>query len=342
VKQTFIGPSPTGAATILAATCDQGGVFGPRGGVNFATGKGTLLDVHSIDNFKKMMATNIATTIATLVVVEYVREVAADRVQKRWYDEEKCLKLDAAAAAGKLRAGATTTVTAKNARAADSAPVATTLTASGTKSLEPGSAQMPAGGSKAFTLTAPSTKPAKSSWKVVALSRAGKKTVSGDLAEEDGPYTVTLDDQETGHFATHDATGHLTGTLALAAVDGSNPQQWTATAPVSWADLTAISKTDCSYSNPLSGGRWTATVTALDNDRIRVELMFTAEALVTWTVNCEGASIPGQAGVSPVGMAPRSFELPAGGGVQLLSGSVAFEGDGFFTNGMLTVTPVAG
>jgi hypothetical protein len=320
---------------------DQGGVFGPRGGVNFATGKGTLLDVHSIDNFKKMMATNIATTIATLVTVEYVREVAADRVQKHWYDEEKCLKLDAAAATARLRANATTTVTAKNARAADGASVASNLTASGTQSLEPGSAQMPAGASKAFTLTAPSTKPTKSSWKVVALSKAGKKTVSGDLDDEQGPYKVVLDDHETGHFATNDATGHLTGMLSPAAVAGSDPQRWTASGPVSWADLTSTSKSDCFYNNPMSGGSWTATITALANGQIHVELSFTAETLVTWTVNCEGGvSIPGQAGVSPVGMTPRSFDLPAGGGTQPLSGSVAFDGDGFFTNGTLTVTPV--
>jgi hypothetical protein len=321
---------------------DQGGVFGPRGGVNLATGKGNLLDVHSIENFKKMMATNYATMIATLVVVEYVREVAADRVQKHWYDEEKCLKLDAAAAAARLRAGATTTVTAKNARAADGATVASSLTASGTQSLEPGSAQIPAGGSKAFTLTAPSTKPTKSSWKVVALSKAGKKTVSGDLDDEQGPYKVVLDDHETGHFATNDATGHLTGTLMPAAVAGSDPQRWTAGAPVNWADLTStFNGGECFYNNPVSGGSWTATITALPNDQIHVELSFTAETVVTWTVNCEGGvSIPGQAGVSPVGMTPRSFDLPAGGGTQPLSGSVAFDGDGFFTNGTLTVTPV--
>ncbi len=127
---------------------DQGGVFGPRGGVNFATGKGTLLDVHSIDNFKKMMATNIATTIATLVVVEYVREVAAERVQKHWYDEEKCLKVDAAPATTRLRANATTTVTAKNARAASGAPVASNLTASGTQSLGPGRRRCPRAGAR--------------------------------------------------------------------------------------------------------------------------------------------------------------------------------------------------
>jgi hypothetical protein len=319
---------------------DQGGVFGPRGGVNLATGKGTLLDVHSIDNFKKMMATNYATQLITLAAVEYVRKVAADRVQKVWYDQEKCLTLDAASAKARLRAGETTTVTAKNARAANGTPVSTNLTGTGVASLTPGSAQMAASASKDFTLTAPPTNPAKSSWKLVALSRAGKKTVSGDLDEALGPYTVTVEDHETGRFATHDATGDLTGTLAPSAVDGSSPQRWTASGPVTWSNLTATPKIDCSYVDPVFGGAWTATITDAGNGRIQVTLDFTAETKVLWTVVCEGGSVPGQAGVSPLGMAPRTFELPAEGGVQPLSGSVESGGDGFFTNGTLTVTPV--
>jgi hypothetical protein len=260
-------------------------------------------------------------------------------VQKIWFDDEKCLKLDAAAAKAKLRAGETTTVTAKNARAASGAPVSANLTASGTQSLEPGSAPLPVNGAKDFTLTAPSAKPTKSSWKVIALSRAGKKTVAGELGESQGPYLVALDDRETGHFATHDATGRLTGTLTTVAVAGSSPERWTASAPVTWTDVTATPKLDCSYADPQSGGAWTATVTALADDRIRVELEFTAQTLVTWTVVCEGGSVPGQAGTSPMGMTPRSFELPAGGGTQALSGSITLGADGFFTNGTVTVTP---
>jgi hypothetical protein len=318
---------------------DQGGIFGPRGGVNLATGKGTLLDVKSIDNFKKMLATNYATQLITLAAVEYVRKVAAERVQKVWYDDEKCLKLDARAAKAKLRPSETTPVTVRNARAATGQPVAANLTASGAQKIEPGSAPLPAGASKDFTLTAPATKPAKANYKIVALSKAGKKTVTGDIGEADGPYTVTLDDHETGHFATHDAAGHLTGTLQTAAVAGSSPERWTATAPVSWTDLTATPKLDCSYVDPQSGGAWTATITAVADDRIRVELDFTAQTLVTWTVVCEGGSVPGQAGTSPMGMTPRSFELPAAGGTQALGGSIADGGDGFFTSGTVTVTP---
>jgi hypothetical protein len=318
---------------------DQGGVFGPRGGVNFATGKGNLMDVKSIDNLKKMFATDYATQLVTLAVVEYVRKVAADRVQQVWYDQEKCLKIDAAAAATRLRAGQTTKVTTKNAKAADGTPVAANLTASGTQSLEPGSAQLPAGASKDFTLTAPSTKPTKSNWKVVALSKAGKKTVSGDLDDALGPYTVALDDHETGSFATHDTAGRLTGTLGLAEVSGAGSPSWTASGPVTWSELTATSKTECSYADPQSGGTWSATVTALPDDRIQVAIDFTADTKVLWTVVCPGASIPGQPGATPLGMAPRTFELPAAGGAATLGGGFTSGGDGWISNGTLTVTP---
>ncbi|MCW2983357.1 MAG: hypothetical protein JWR63_927 [Conexibacter sp.] len=339
----ILGAKDTGAALVRdlgRLDNGHGGIFGPHVGVNFERDGGSLWDLRSIDNVKGMIATNVASMIATLAVVEYVRKVAADRVQKVWYDQEKCLKIDAAPAKAKLRAGETTTVTARNARAASGAPASANLTATGTKSLEPGSAPLPANGTKDFTLTAPAAKPAKSSWKLVALSKAGKKTAAGDLTEDQGPYTVTLDDHETGHFATHDATGHLTGTLQTAAVAGATPERWTASAPVSWTDLTATPKLDCSYVDPQSGGAWTATVTAVADDRIRVELDFTAQTLVTWTVACpEGGSIPGQAGTSPMGMTPRTFELPAGGGTQAVGGSITLGTDGFFTDGTVTVTP---
>jgi hypothetical protein len=339
----ILGAKDTGAAFVRdigQLDNSHGGIFGPHVGVNFARDGGSLWDLRSVDNVKGMIATNVATMIATLAVVEYVRKVAADRVQKIWLDDEKCLKLDAAAAKAKLRANETTTVTVRNARAASGAPVAANLTASGTRSLEPGSAALAAGASKDFTLTAPNAKPAKSSWKVVALSKAGKKTVAGDLGEEQGPYVVTLTDHETGHFATHDATGTLSGTVQTVAVAGAVPERWTASAPVGWTDLTATPKIDCSYVDPQSGGAWTATITAVADDRIRVELDFTAQTLVTWTVVCpEGGSVPGQAGTSPMGMTPRSFELPAGGGTQAVGGSITLGADGFFTDGTVTVTP---
>jgi hypothetical protein len=319
---------------------DQGGVWGPKGGVNLATGKGNLLDLHSIDHFKKMLATNVATQLITLAVVEYVRQVAADRVQKVWYDGEACLKLDVSAAKAKLKPNETTPVTARNARAADGGPVAANLTASGAQKIDPGSAALPAGAAKDFTLTAPGSAPVKASYKIVALSRAGKKTVSGDIGGEQGPYTVTLDDIETASFATHDSSAKLGGSLTLKAVDGSAPQRWTDLAPVTWSDITVTSKIECAFVDPVSAGTWSATITDVGNDRIRVDLDFSSATAVLFTVMCpESPPIHGEPGPRPVGLAPLSFELPAGGGVQALGGSVADGGDGFFTNGTLTVTP---
>lgn len=321
---------------------DQGGVFGPRGGVNFATGKGNLFDVRSIDNLKKMIATDVATQLITLAAVEYVRAVSAQRAQKLWYDEEACLRLDAAAAKAKLRAGQTTTVTAHNARAANGQPVSADLTATGVQSLEPGSAPLPAGAAKDFTLTAPSTTPTRSSWRIQALSRAGKKTVTGELGDELPAYTVTLVDAETASFATHDASATLGGTLTLTPIVGSAPQRWTDLAPVTWSAITVTPKIECSYVDPTAAGTWSVTITDLGGDRIRVQLDFSSETAVSFTVLCpEAPPIHGQPGPRPVGLQPLSFELPAGGGVQPLSGSVAQGTDGFFSDGTLTVTPAA-
>jgi hypothetical protein len=208
--------------------------------------------------------------------------------------------------------------------------------------IEPSAAPLPAGGSKEFTLTAPGTRPVRANYKIVALSRAGKKTVAGELGDAQGPYTVTLDDHETGNFATHDSSAKLSGSLALKAVDGSTPQRWTDMAPVTWSDITVTPKIECAFVDPVSAGTWSATVTDIGNDRIRVDLDFSSATAVLFTVMCpDSPPIHGEPGPRPVGLQPRSFELPAGGGVQPLSGSVAQGPDGFFTDGTLTVTPSA-
>ncbi len=201
---------------------------------------------------------------------------------------------------------------------------------------------MPAGGSKAFTLTAPSTKPTKSSWKVVALSKAGKKTVSGDLDDEQGPYKVVLDDHETGHFATNDATGHLTGTLMPA---GGRRQR---SAAVDRQQAGELGRPDVDVQNGLLL-RQPSVRRQLDGDDQRAgQRPDPRRAGLHRRHPCDldgelptGRVDPGQAGVSPMGMTPRSFDLPAGGGTQPLSGSIQDGGDGFFTNGTLTVTPIS-
>ena len=123
---------------------NQGGVFGPHGGVNWARGV-SVSDLRSISNVEGLAKTNLAGDLLTLAALEYLRGVAIPRIEKHWYDEEACLRLQASPAGARIHAGGTTKVTAKEATAADGTPVNASLTGSGQASLTPASAQSPGG-----------------------------------------------------------------------------------------------------------------------------------------------------------------------------------------------------
>ncbi len=329
-----------------------GGVFGPKGSWNWKRGV-DLNDMKSIDNVKAMVGTWAATDALLLAGVEYLRGVALKRGEKHWYDDEACLRLDGKPAASKLRAGQQTKVTASNAKAADGTPVKTGLTASGVASLLPGTASMAAGATFDFTLTAPNATPTVSSWKVVALSRAGKKTVQGTLGDQ-AAYEVKLDDHELGDFATHTSNGRIVATLRPEPVAQSNPAKWTGGGPLAWSEVTATSKIQyCDTVSPISGGAWTVTITQATPETLTVALDFSADTRVLWTMHCDFPPDPGGGGDPPptdspglqgpsvLAMTPLTFTVPAAGGTQALGGTLLDGGDGFTTNGTLTVTPVA-
>ena len=329
----------------------KGGIFGPHSRVRWDTGA-TAGDLRSISNIKGLIITSIATDYLTLASLEYIRGIVAPRLEKHWYDDEACLTLEGKPAAAKLKAGQTTKVTTKNAKAADGSPVKTSLTASGVASLTPGQTTMAAGGAFDFTLTAPNATPTRSSWKVVALSRAGKRTVDGSLGDQPG-YEVTLDDHETGTFATHNVTGRLVATLRLEPVAQSDPAKWTATGTLAWSEVTATSKIQyCDMVSPISGGAWTVTATQAGPDAITVTLDFSADTRVLWTIHCDfppdpgggndppPTDSPGLLGVNALAAGPLSFTVPAIGGVQALAGEILDGGDGLRSSGTLTVKAV--
>jgi hypothetical protein len=318
----------------------SGGAFGPHGGFNFGSDRSVVWDLHSVENVQSLMATSVATLVLTAATVEYVRQVAAPRSERIWFDAEACLRLEGAAAAARLRAGQSTTVTTRNARAADGTPVPSTLTATGVAALEPAAAAMPAGASQDFTLTAPATTPARSSWRVVALSRAGKKTVSGELGGERGPYTVVLDGTIRLAVPQVDASAHVAGRVDLQPVSGSSPQSWTGTTPVVWSDIRTALKIDgCTVSATRFGGSWTFTIFDLGNDRIRVAVGSTFDAGIAYDLACaHGATGQNLPGPRPLTI-PPSLELPAGGGVASLTGAFGSAGAGASSEGTLTVTP---
>ena len=323
-----------------------GGIFGPHTSVKWSTGP-TAWDIQSISNLKGMIVTSIATDYLTIAALEYIRGIAAPRLEKHWYDEEACLKLVGQPAVAKLKAAQTTKVTTKNAKAADGTPVKTNLTASGVASFTPGSMTMPAGGSFDFTLTAPNETPTHASWKVVALSRAGKKTVDGTLGDQPG-YDIALDDHETGTFATHTAAGRLASTLHLDPVAGSDPAAWTASAPLTWSELTGQASPDlpeCSLIAPISSGAWTVDAKQTGPDEITVTLDFRSNPRVTWTLECTNpdppyiVDSPGLLGVNVVALKPVTFTVPVTGGTVPISGEVVDSTQGLRSSGTITVTP---
>ena len=212
---------------------------------------------------------------------------------------------------------------------------------------------MAAGGTFDFTLTAPNATPTRSNWKVVALSRAGKKTIDGTLGDQPG-YEVKLDDHETGTFATHDGAGRLVATLRLEPVAQSDPAKWTATGTLVWSEVTGASKIQyCDLVSPLSNGAWTVTATQAGPDSITINLDFSADTRVLWTMHCDfppdpgggndqpPTDSPGMLGVNALAMGPLTFTVPAAGGTQALSGEILYGTDGLRSSGTLTVTPAA-
>ena len=158
---------------------------------------------------------------------------------------------------------------------------------------------------------------------------------------------MTLDDHETGNFATHSGTGRLVATLRLVPVAGSDPARWTASGPLTWSEVTSTSKVDiCTLIDPLSNGAWTVTATQSGPDAIKIDLDFSADTRILWTIHCVPPppdppfDSPGQPTVNVLALKPLTFTVPTAGGVQALAGSVVDGADGFTTAGTLTVTPV--
>ena len=319
---------------------NQGGVFGPHGGVNWARGV-SVSDLRSISNVEGLAKTNLAGDLLTLAALEYLRGIAIPRIEKHWYADEACLTLQANAADARISAGGSTMLTAKEARAADGSPVVASLTGSGDASLTPASAQLPLGGTSDFTLTAPPSTPVHASWKIVALSRAGKKTLTGSLTDL-VRYVVKLRGAEAANLATADSTATLTGVLE-ASSDGTEPRTWKSAGPVTWEGISWLPHVECAYATESAGGNWNVTITAQPGDTIQVAWGADAATQVLGTVTCpEVAPIQGQPGPRLVGVSPLTFSLPSAGGTQKITGDVTEGGLHLSSAGEITVEAVTG
>jgi hypothetical protein len=176
---------------------------------------------------------------------------------------------------------------------------------------------------------------------LAALEYARKQAIPRAEKEECG-YSVALTVNGTGIFATHDATGQIAVTVPATEVgEGA----WHAQAPAPWTNLVFTTKHECGYIDPVSSGTFMADL-ALTPDGMLDVVWHVDLGIATASVDCppdgdvDPPPISGQAGPGLVGVAPMRFQLPAAGGSQAISGGVQDGGEGFFNDGVLTVTRV--
>ena len=174
---------------------------------------------------------------------------------------------------------------------------------------------------------------------------AGEETLAGQLSDKlcalSETFEVTLDVNGAGHFATHDASGTMHAVL-LARRSG---EEWTASGPLQWENVSFSSKTDCTYVDvvvPAVG--WSVKITDA-GDQLMVAWSPSGNDSATASVDCPGdpydpPPIPGQPGPALINTGPQSFPLPYAGGAMPINGGVQDGGDGFFNDGTITVKPI--
>ncbi len=161
-------------------------------------------------------------------------------------------------------------------------------------------------------------------------------------------YDVTVAANGAGNFATHSATAKfLTKVVATPGGGvGRLPATWTGQAVSQWDAISITSKTDCAYTDILTGGVMTVKLSITLDGRLNVRWETDqGGGTATAAVDCppggpgdpDPPPIPGQPLVELAFAQPQDFELPAAGGSQPINGNVLSGGDGFTTDGVVTV-----
>jgi len=148
-------------------------------------------------------------------------------------------------------------------------------------------------------------------------------------------FEVTFTGTGTANFPTHSAAGTLSAQAITAKPttrDGQGPTRWEGSSPMSWTNVTATSKIDCSFRDYLSGGTWTAKLDRV-GETMRVLWLADPASSGTATVVCPDgggseSSIPGQPTTSLVDAGPDPFILPPNA-TQPITGKLDDQGFGW-------------
>lgn len=147
-------------------------------------------------------------------------------------------------------------------------------------------------------------------------------------------FEVTFTGDGRANFATHTATGTLAATPIVAVpteADEEGAATWEGGAAIAWSNVAVVSKSECSYRDFISGGRWTTKLERA-GEGMAVTWLADAGSSGTATVACptdEGeVTVPGQPTTALVGSEPGTFLLPRDG-KQAVTGGLQDQGDGW-------------
>lgn len=177
---------------------------------------------------------------------------------------------------------------------------------------------------------------------------AGEERLAGRLVDKlcqlSESFEVTLDVSGEGRFATHQAAGTMHAVL-LARRAG---QEWTATGPLQWENVSFTSKIGCPYISIIAPViTWSVKLTD-QGDGLSLTWSRAGNDSTLASVDCPPSGpddpdpppIPGQAGTALLNTGPETFPLPYAGGRMPVSGVVQDGGDGFFNSGSIVVRPL--
>jgi hypothetical protein len=176
----------------------------------------------------------------------------------------------------------------------------------------------------------------------MAPLEAINKALAEDICKLSDLYTVKLNANGDGRFATHSATGVIDTTLR--ARRSGDEHVWRATGPLQWGSVTFATKTDCPYIDILTPAiEWSVIITDVGDGNLQVTWTGSGNDSPTASVDCppdppnDPPPIPGQPGPSLINTGPQTFLVPYAGGFQPIAGGFSDGGDGFFNTGVITV-----
>ena len=160
-------------------------------------------------------------------------------------------------------------------------------------------------------------------------------------------FTVYVEINSRTITAAYQSFGALKFSVPTRAVQGSTTR-WKGTAPAQYADLTFTALSECAMHTPVNtAGTFTVEIERLPSGNLQVT--WSAFPETSASIDCppddsdppyDPPPVPGMVGPSLLGVTPTTFELPASGGLQPISGGIdAGGGDGMFDSGSLLVSP---